>query len=66
MTDTIDYNKMNRQVIAKFRANGAKVGGPFVGSPLVLGGHRTGNRASVPCPVMIATGAPPRAEVAAA
>jgi deazaflavin-dependent oxidoreductase (nitroreductase family) len=29
-------NDFNQQVIAEFRANGGKVGGPFAGSPLLL------------------------------
>ena len=30
----------NQQVIAEFRANGGKVGGPFEGAPMVLVTHR--------------------------
>lgn len=29
-------NDFNQQVIAEFRANGGKVGGPFAGSPMLL------------------------------
>lgn len=29
-------NDFNQQVIAEFRANGGKVGGPFAGSPMML------------------------------
>lgn len=35
-----DPNDWNAQVIAEFRANGGKVGGPFEGSPMVLVHHR--------------------------
>jgi len=31
-----DMNDFNTQVIAEFRANGGKVGGPFEGTPIVL------------------------------
>jgi len=41
MTDTIDFDEMNRKVIAEFRANGGKVGGMFESFPLVLV-HHTG------------------------
>lgn len=40
MTDTIDFNELNRQVIAEFRANGGRAGGPVAGYPLVLVHHR--------------------------
>jgi deazaflavin-dependent oxidoreductase (nitroreductase family) len=45
MTDTIDFDfdEMNRNVIAEFRANGGKAGGMFEGKPLVLV-HNTGAR----------------------
>jgi deazaflavin-dependent oxidoreductase (nitroreductase family) len=36
-------NDWNQQVIAEFRANGGKVGGPFEGAPMVLLDH-TGAR----------------------
>ena len=39
MTDTIDFNEMNRQVIADFRANGGKATGQLAGYPLVLVHH---------------------------
>jgi deazaflavin-dependent oxidoreductase (nitroreductase family) len=35
-----DPNDFNAQVIAEFRANGGKVGGPFEGSPMVLLHHK--------------------------
>ena len=38
-----DMNDWNQQVIAEFRANGGKVGGPFEGAPMVLLDH-TGAR----------------------
>jgi len=43
MTDTIDFDELNRNVIAEFRANGGKVGGMLEGTPLVLV-HNTGAR----------------------
>ncbi len=33
---TTDFNDFNRKIIAEFRANGGKVGGPFEGAPMVL------------------------------
>jgi len=39
MTDTIDFNEMNRKVIAEFRENGGKAGGFAEGVPLVLVHH---------------------------
>lgn len=36
---TADAEDFNRQVIAEFRANGGRVGGPFEGSPLILVHH---------------------------
>ena len=51
MTDTIDFDEMNRDVIAQFRANGGKAGGIFEGAPLVLvhnTGARTGARRITP------------------
>lgn len=48
---TIDFEEMNRKVIAEFRANGGKVGGIFEGKPLVLvhnTGARTGARRITP------------------
>lgn len=35
-----DMNDFNQQVIAEFRANSGKVGGPFDGAPMVLVTHR--------------------------
>lgn len=35
-----DGNDWNAQIIAEFRQNGGKVGGPFEGSPMVLIHHR--------------------------
>ena len=46
MTDTIDFNEMNRHVIAEFRANGGKAGGLFEGSPLVLV-HNVGAKSGI-------------------
>lgn len=40
---TIDFDEMNRTVIAEFRANGGKAGGMFEGAALVLV-HHTGAR----------------------
>ena len=51
MTDTIDFEEMNRKVIAEFRATGGKAGGMFEGKPLVLVhnvGARTGARRVTP------------------
>ena len=39
-------NNWNDQIIAEFRANGGKVGGPFEGAPMVLVTH-TGARSGV-------------------
>ena len=36
MSDAPDMNDFNASVIAEFRANEGKVGGPFDGSPMVL------------------------------
>lgn len=36
MTNEIDVNEMNRRIIAEFRENAGKVGGPFEGAPMVL------------------------------
>ncbi len=41
MADTIDFDKINRGVIAEFRETGGKAGGMFEGFPLVLV-HHTG------------------------
>ena len=35
-----DMNDWNQQIIAEFRENDGKVGGPFEGSPMVLVHHR--------------------------
>lgn len=34
-----EMNDWNQQIIAEFRANGGKVGGPFEGAPMVLINH---------------------------
>ncbi|QUQ64874.1 nitroreductase family deazaflavin-dependent oxidoreductase [Kutzneria sp. CA-103260] len=47
MTDSIDFNEMNRQVIAEFRANGGKAGGIAEGYPLVLV-HHIGAKSGTP------------------
>jgi deazaflavin-dependent oxidoreductase (nitroreductase family) len=39
MTDGIDLDEMNRQVIGEFREKGGKAGGLFEGKPLVLVHH---------------------------
>jgi len=36
MSEQRDRDEWNRGVIAEFRANGGKVGGPFEGAPMVL------------------------------
>ena len=36
MSDTPEVNELNAGVVAEFRANGGKVGGPFEGFPLLL------------------------------
>jgi deazaflavin-dependent oxidoreductase (nitroreductase family) len=36
MTQTPDFNEVDRQVIAEFRANAGKVGGQFAGAPVLL------------------------------
>ncbi|WP_043848026.1 nitroreductase family deazaflavin-dependent oxidoreductase [Amycolatopsis keratiniphila] len=41
MTETFDFDKINRSVIAEFREKGGKAGGMFEGYPLVLV-HHTG------------------------
>jgi len=46
MTDTIDFDEMNRKIIAEFRANGGKAGGMFAGVPLVLV-HHTGAKSGI-------------------
>ena len=47
MTDAIDFNEMNRQVITEFRETGGKAGGMFEGKPLVLV-HHAGAKSGVP------------------
>ncbi|MCV7227956.1 nitroreductase family deazaflavin-dependent oxidoreductase [Mycolicibacterium komossense] len=39
MSDAIDFDAMNRQVIDEFRKTGGKAGGMFEGKPLVLVHH---------------------------
>lgn len=39
MTAMSDPNEFNRGVIAEFRANAGKVGGPFEGAPMILLTH---------------------------
>ena len=39
MSQPIDFDEMNRQVIAEFRESGGKAGGMFEGKPLVLVHH---------------------------
>lgn len=39
MTDGIDFDEMNRKVIAEFRETGGTAGGMFEGKPLVLVHH---------------------------
>jgi deazaflavin-dependent oxidoreductase (nitroreductase family) len=39
MTDAINFDEMNRQVIEEFRATGGTAGGMFEGKPLVLVHH---------------------------
>jgi len=59
MTDTIDFDEMNRKVIEEFRANGGKVGGMFEGSPLVLVHHtgaRTGRQRVTPLVPLLVDG----------
>jgi deazaflavin-dependent oxidoreductase (nitroreductase family) len=48
---TSEMNDWNQQIIAEFRANGGKVGGPFEGAPMVLVQHkgaRTGTERTTP------------------
>lgn len=49
-------NDWNQQVIAEFRANGGKVGGPFEGAPMVLLDHtgaRTGTVRTTPLMALV-------------
>jgi deazaflavin-dependent oxidoreductase (nitroreductase family) len=39
MTDAMNFDEMNRQVIEEFRTGGGKAGGMFEGKPLVLVHH---------------------------
>jgi deazaflavin-dependent oxidoreductase (nitroreductase family) len=39
MTDKVEFDAMNRQVIQEFRETGGKAGGVFTGKPLVLVHH---------------------------
>lgn len=39
MTDTAELNNFNDKLIAEFRENGGKAGGPFEGRPLILVHH---------------------------
>lgn len=51
MTDTIDFDEMNRKVIAEFRETGGKASGIFEGMPLVLVHHigaKSGTRRIAP------------------
>lgn len=46
-----DFNAWNRQVIAEFRANEGKCGGPFEGAPMILVTHtgaKSGNSYTTP------------------
>jgi deazaflavin-dependent oxidoreductase (nitroreductase family) len=48
---TDEMNDWNQQIIAEFRANSGKVGGPFEGAPMVLVQHRgarTGTERTTP------------------
>ncbi len=48
---TSEMNDWNQQIIAEFRANAGKVGGPFEGAPMVLVQHkgaRTGTERTTP------------------
>jgi deazaflavin-dependent oxidoreductase (nitroreductase family) len=48
---TSEMNDWNQQIIAEFRENGGKVGGPFEGAPMVLLHHRgarTGTERTTP------------------
>ena len=47
----VDMNDWNQQIIAEFRANAGKVGGPFEGAPMVLVTHKgakTGTERTTP------------------
>lgn len=47
MSDTNGPSDFNREIIAEFRANGGKVGGPFEGATLLLL-HTTGAKSGAP------------------
>ena len=47
----VDFNEWNRQIIAEFRENEGRVGGPFEGAPMVLVTHKgakTGTERTTP------------------
>ncbi len=47
----VDFNEWNRQIIAEFRENEGRVGGPFEGAPMVLITHKgakTGTERTTP------------------
>ena len=46
MTQTYDFDEMNRNVIREFRASGGTAGGVFAGMPLVLV-HHTGAKTGI-------------------
>jgi deazaflavin-dependent oxidoreductase (nitroreductase family) len=46
MTESVDFDAMNREVIREFRENEGKAGGMFAGKPLVLV-HHTGAKSGV-------------------
>lgn len=51
MSDTIDRNQYNQNLIAEFRANGGKVTGRFAGRPVLIlttTGAKSGERRTIP------------------
>jgi deazaflavin-dependent oxidoreductase (nitroreductase family) len=46
MTEPVDFDEMNRKVIAEFRENGGRAGGIFEGKPLILV-HHTGAKSGI-------------------
>jgi len=51
-----DMNDWNQQIIAEFRANDGKVGGPFEGAPMVLVNHagaKTGTVRTTPLMALV-------------
>jgi deazaflavin-dependent oxidoreductase (nitroreductase family) len=51
-----DTNDWNQQIIAEFRENGGKVGGPFEGAPMVLVTHtgaKSGTRRTTPLMALV-------------